>query len=42
MALGRFEGFGNSLMEHGIGVIAYDQVGSGYSDSIGGRRQYFE
>lgn len=29
-------------MKHGIGVIAYDQVGSGYSDGIGGRRQYFD
>lgn len=39
---GMFKELGNDLMEHGIGVIAYDQVGSGYSDSIEGRRQYFD
>lgn len=29
-------------MEDGMGVIAYDQVGSCYSDGIEGRRQYFD
>jgi acylglycerol lipase len=29
-------------MKHGIGVIAYDMVGVGFSDAIGGRRHYFD
>jgi len=39
---GYFDDFGNGLKENGIGLIAYDQVGSGHSDGIGGRRQYFD
>jgi len=42
MHSGWFDGLGNFLMEHGIGVIAYDMVGVGFSDAIGGRRHYFD
>lgn len=33
---------GKRLVEDGIGVIAYDMVGSGFSGGIEGRRQYFD
>ena len=39
---GYFDELGKNLKESGISLIAYDQVGSGFSDSIGGRRQYFD
>jgi hypothetical protein len=39
---GYFDGSEKVLQKNSIGLVAYDQVGSGYSDSIGGRRQYFD
>lgn len=37
-----FDVLGKGLSSQGIAVVAYDQVGSGYSDSINGYRQYFD
>ena len=40
---GYFDIFGQSLQKRGIAVIAYDQVGSGYSEGMaGGLRQYVD
>lgn len=39
---GFFDVLGKALVEKGIATIAYDQVGSGYSDSMNGFRQYFD
>mmetsp|Transcript_29833 Transcript_29833/g.44032 ORF Transcript_29833/g.44032 Transcript_29833/m.44032 type:complete len:335 (-) Transcript_29833:187-1191(-) len=36
------ENMGKSMAEAGIAVVAYDTVGSGYSEGIDGLRQYFD
>lgn len=39
---GYFDILGKALASNNIAVVAYDQVGSGYSDSMNGYRQYFD
>ena len=39
---GWYAQLGKRLVGDGIGVIAYDMVGSCFSDDIEGRRQYFD